>query len=106
MLQPTESPQSSPASIPTLQPQPQAQFYQQPGPGVVNLGLGASGRRETPSLWKWISLREMVFVFLACCVGAVLFQTKDSVVFELSWQEKLDAYLYRNSKFPMNDEKL
>lgn len=48
----------------------------------------------------------MVFVFLACCVGAVLFQTKDSVVFELSWQEKLDAYLYRNSKFPMNDEKL
>ena len=58
------------------------------------------------SVWKWISVREFIFVLLACSVGAALFQTRDSLNLVLSWQERLDPALYRNSKFPFGDEKL
>ena len=31
------------------------------------------------AIWKWVSVRELVFVFAACSVGAALFQTRDNV---------------------------
>lgn len=40
------------------------------------------GRRQVGSLWRWISLRELVFIFVACSVGAALFRTRDNVRLE------------------------
>lgn len=62
--------------------------------------------RGSSRLWRWISMREVVFIFLACSVGAALFQTRDNLQFELAWQEDLDVKLYKNSMFPFGDEKL
>ena len=36
-------------------------------------------RPERPTIWRWISLRELVFIFAACSVGAALFQARDDV---------------------------
>ena len=38
-----------------------------------------SKRTEKTSIWRWISVRELVFIFVACSVGAALFQTQDDV---------------------------
>ena len=70
-------------------------------------GLSSGSQRsERPSLWKWVSLKEVVFIFLACSIGAALFRVRDSSMFQLAWEEKLDTLLYRNGKFPLNNEKL
>ena len=63
-------------------------------------------RPQRPSLWKWVSLKEVVFVFLACSIGAALFRVRDSTMFQLAWEKKLDPLLYRNGKFPLPNEKL
>ena len=62
--------------------------------------------KQGSGVWKWITVREFIFVLLACSVGAALFRTRDSLNLERSWQERLDPMLYRNSKFPFGDEKL
>ena len=67
---------------------------------------GQTSRPQRPSLWKWVSMKEVVFVFLACSIAAVLFRVRDTAKFHLSWEVKLDPLLYRNEKFPMNNEKL
>ena len=36
-------------------------------------------KAERSTIWKWISLRELLFIFAACSVGAALFQTRDDV---------------------------
>ena len=36
-------------------------------------------KTERPTIWKWISLRELLFIFAACSVGAALFQAQDDV---------------------------
>ncbi len=64
------------------------------------------GAREKATIWKWISAREVVFVFLTCSVGAALFRARDAVRFELSWHHILDTSLYKNGRFPFGDEKL
>lgn len=48
----------------------------------VSLPEGVRDERrktERVSIWKWISLRELVFIFAACSVGAALFQPRDDV---------------------------
>lgn len=76
-------------------------------PQLVDAGAALSQRpRQRPSLWKWVSMKEVVFVFLACCIGAALFRVRDATMFHLAWEEKLDPLLYRNGKFPLNSEKL
>lgn len=66
MLQPSDSPAAH----------PQRSQY--------SLNLSEDRREEgkrpkRTTIWKWISVRELVFVFVACSVGAALFQTKDNV---------------------------
>ena len=66
MLQPSESPPQQPR--------------RQQG---LRIPEGESeGRRQAGSLWRWISLRELVFIFVACSVGAALFRTRDNVRLE------------------------
>lgn len=51
-------------------------------PQGLNLPEGGreEGRKtESVSIWRWISVRELVFIFAACSVGAALFQTRDNV---------------------------
>lgn len=55
-----------------------------PAPPQQGLNLPEGGREEgrkteRGNIWKWISLREMVFIFTACSVGAALFQNKDNI---------------------------
>ena len=90
MLQPAEPP-------PVLQPV------------VVSVGVPAeqSARdQEKTTIWKWISVKEVVFVFMACSIGAALFRSKDNLQFENTWTQKIDTKLYRNAQFPFGDEKL
>ena len=74
------------------------------GAGVV--GSERPNRAQRPSLWKWVSMKEVVFIFLACSIAAALFRVRDATMFQLAWEEKMDTQLYRNGKFPLNSEKL
>ena len=51
-------------------------------------------------------MKQLVFVFLTCCVGAAFFQSRDKLGFMLSWDLELDTNLYSNGKFPLEHEKL
>ena len=51
-------------------------------------------------------MKQLVFVFLTCCVGAAFFQSRDKLGFMLSWDLELDANLYSNGKFPLEHEKM
>lgn len=70
--------------------------------------VASGGGRETEArgLWRWMSMREVMFVFMACTVGAALFQARDRLRLAPTWQRELDTNLYRNGKFPFGDEKL
>lgn len=95
MLQPTET-DPPPDSL-------------QPGVPHSSQVHGQGGRTVSEregTLWRWISVKELVFIFLACSVGAALFRSRDNLNFDLAWQEPLDTKLYRNSKFPFDEEKL
>lgn len=74
--------------------------------GDQGAALSAKSGPQRPSLWKWVSMKEVVFVFLACSITAALFRVRDSATFNLAWEEKLDPLLYGNGKFPLNSEKL
>jgi hypothetical protein len=63
-------------------------------------------KAERSTIWKWISLRELLFIFAACSVGAALFQTRDDVRFVHAWSRNLDTSLYHNRKFPTENERL
>ena len=69
-------------------------------------GQGGKAAEREGTLWRWISAKELVFIFLACSVGAALFRSRDNLGFEVAWQEPLDTKLYLNSKFPYENEKL
>lgn len=64
------------------------------------------GAREKHTIWKWISAKELVFIFLICSVGAALFRSRDNLRFVLSWQHVLDKGMYANGRFPFGEEKL
>ena len=36
-------------------------------------------KSESVNIWRWISVRELVFVFAACSIGAALFRARDDV---------------------------
>jgi len=57
-------------------------------------------------IWQWITFKEVVFVFLLCSSGAVLFRSKDSVQFNTIWKENIHSGHFANSKFPVEDEKM
>lgn len=58
------------------------------------------------SIFDWINVKQLVFVFLTCCLGAAFFQSKDRLGYTLSWDLELDTNLYSNGKFPVEHEKL
>ena len=76
--------------------------------GVGGVGVTGSQRAPPvrPSPLKWVSMKEVVFVFLVCSIAAALFRVRDSAVFQLAWEERLDPLHYRNGKFPLTSEKL
>ncbi len=67
---------------------------------------GTSSKKPGGSLFQWVSAKELVFVFVVCSFGVLLFRAKDEFQFVLSWDEKLDISNSANSKFPVDDEKL
>lgn len=95
MLQPSSSPQHLPSF---------SGSEQQPSSNV------APPQREagpsSPSLWQWLSTRELVFVFIVCSLGVLLFRTKDEFQFVPVWKELVELSHFENSKFPLDDEKL
>jgi hypothetical protein len=62
------------------------------------------GKTESVSIWRWISVRELVFVFAACSIGAALFQARDNVRFVQAWTRDLDTSSYQNKKYPLEHE--
>ena len=62
--------------------------------------------RPSPPAKGWVTKKELLFVFLACSLAAGLLRTRDTVVVEQAWREKIDVSLYRSGRFPLEDEKL
>lgn len=62
--------------------------------------------REERSLFKWVSLKELLFVFLACSIVAVLLRTQDILEFQPIWNNTLSTAQYKNQKFPVKGEKM
>lgn len=59
-----------------------------------------------PSLWQWVSFKELTFVFVVCGFGVLLFRTKDAIQLAPAWREALDKTHYSNSKFPVDGQKM
>ncbi len=55
---------------------------------------------------KWVSLKELIFIFVACCVAAMLMRTRDNVDFNIVLQDTVNVQKYSNGKFPTRGEKL
>lgn len=58
------------------------------------------------SFLKWVSVKELVFVFLACSVVAVLLKNQDRLEFRVLWNESFSNEHYDNGKFPLEREKM
>ena len=67
---------------------------------------GGSPGGPKKGIWQWITFKEIVFVFLLCSSGAVLFRSKDSIQFNTIWKETIHTGHFTNSKFPVEDEKM
>ena len=66
----------------------------------------SSQRAGAKGIWQWVTSKELLFVFVACCLGVFLFRTKDSFQLLPVWKEVLDKSHFANNEFPHNDEKL
>ena len=66
----------------------------------------ASPPNRKPSLFKWVSTTELVFVFMACTVAAVLLRTQDKLRFSLVWNDTLTMNSFGNKRFPTENEKM
>ena len=79
-------------------------------PSVSSAGIGGHEERRPPELleavFKWVSLKELVFVFVACNVMAALLHDKDRLEFKPVWNQSLSANSYQNKKFPLQREKM
>ena len=58
------------------------------------------------AVFKWVSLKELVFVFVACNVMAALLHDKDRLEFKPVWNQSLSTDSYQNKKFPLQGEKM
>lgn len=90
-----------------------------PGPGLQHPDPYSTGGQQVapphptrrtsaarPSLWQWVTSKELIFVFVACCLGVFLFRTRDTFQLMPVWREKLDKSYYANLEFPLDSEKL
>lgn len=96
----------------------QVHFSQHSSPPVlVAPSTGSAGHQlqrdheRTPpelvdSVLRWVSLKELVFVFLACNVVAALLRDNDRLEFKPVWNQSLTTERYSNRKFPLREEKV
>ena len=75
-------------------------------PSSDGIPSGSSTIKPGNSLFQWVSVKELVFVFVVCSFGVLLFRAKDEFYFVPVWNENLELSDYTNSKFPMDNEKL
>ena len=86
-------------------PQP---VYQHPGVYSSHTSAPNQGRPETQdeSLFKWVSLKELIFVFAACSIVVVLIRAQDQLDFNIVLTDNLSIHHYSNKKFPLRGEKM
>ena len=60
---------------------------------------------ENPIL-KWVTFKELFFVFVACSVVAMLIRTQDKLEFSLVLKDSLNTEHFQNRKFPVRGEKV
>ena len=81
-----------------------------PAAGARIGGHEVHEKRRPPELleavFKWVSLKELVFVFVACNVVAALLHDKDRLEFKPIWNQSLSTDSYLNKKFPLQGEKM
>ena len=58
------------------------------------------------ALLKWVSVKELLFVFLACSMAAVLLKNQDRLEFRVLWSQSFSNEYYENGKFPLEREKM
>lgn len=73
---------------------------QQQGLNLPEGGREEGRKTERGNIWKWVSLREMVFIFTACSVGAALFQARDNVRYLGLQMELRSLHFYAILFFP------
>ena len=67
---------------------------------------GAFRNRQESGLFKWVSLKELLLIFVACSVVAMLIRTKDTVEFSVVLRDNIKTNLYTNGKSPSRKEKM
>ena len=78
-----------------------------PAHGISDLRHLSSHRsQKKPDIWQLVSVKELVFIFVLCSFGVLLFRTRDAIRFMPVWLESIDVSQYSNLKFPLEDEKL
>ncbi len=60
----------------------------------------------SPPIKRLVTKRELLFVFVACILGAGLLRVRDSAAVSMVWKEKIDTALYQNGRFPSEGERL
>ena len=58
------------------------------------------------SVLRWVTFKELVFVFIACNVVAGLLRVQDRLEFKAVWNHSLSTEHYSNRKFPFRMEKM
>ena len=65
---------------------------------------------EDVSVFKWVSFKEILFLFVSCSVLAFLLRSQDTIQFKLvlniTTGEDVARENYANQKFPLKNEKL
>lgn len=85
---------------------------QQPLPGGLQQlhELQGESERKRPelieSVLRWVSFKELVFIFIACNVVAGLLRAQDRLEFRAVWNQSLSTEHYTNKKFPHRWEKM
>lgn len=96
MLQPSDAAAAASFNPPETNPRGSTPGNYHPDPLV----------QRKRGIWQWITFKEVVFVFLVCSSGALLFRSKDAVQFDTIWKEKIDTGHFANLRFPVEDEKM
>ena len=58
------------------------------------------------SILRWVTFKELVFVFIACNVVAGLLRVQDRLEFRAVWNHSLTTEHYSNKMFPHRMEKM
>lgn len=67
---------------------------------------GTTTSQKDSNIFKWVTYKELLFVFIGCCIAAMLIRSKDELDFSIVLNDKIDSSLYKNGKCPGRREKL